>query len=420
MAPSPFTGALNSKDLTDVPASPPELLRGSQASRRTIKWRASEVASVGERRSLAELARANLPIRKMSHDVDWLGVEGDQPGHRLIVLVDREGDELLGIAPFHVHPSGLSFWIGEISVFSKKVERFAIEEGPLTRRQPARVAVDSCFAALSALLGRGNVVFLGGVPRDSDLQTLIDDETSALRRAFHLVPFGAEYLRCKVTWTGSYEAYLASLSARERGKLRRALKRFAELPDVVAQVRRFQAPKEVDAFLEDAVPVSEKTYQTRLLDLGLTRGGALERELRAGAARGYFLGHVLYVNGAPVAFHYGYVFNKCFFMVAAGYDPALAQHEIGIVLFLEVLKDIEKRGDAIELMDNLYGGGTYKERTSNLKTPERHYYLIPRTLSGAVLAKSLVWTDRFSRALGGFLERYDLKDRIKRLIRRSS
>jgi len=420
MAPSPFTGTLIAQDPTDVPASPPEPLRGSRASWRTIEWRASEVASAGERRSLAELARASLPICKMSHDVDWLGVEADQPGHRLIVLVDREGDELLGIAPFHVHPSGLSFWIGEISVFSKKVERFAIEEGPLTRRQPARVAVDECFSALSGLLRPGNVVFLGGVSKDSDLQTLIDDETSALRRAFHVVPFGPEYLRCKIAWDGSFERYLASIGYTSRKDLRRTLKKFEKSDNLRVELRRYRSEDEVAAFLEDAIPVSDKTYQKQLLGIGLSDDDRLEVKLREAARKGYFLGHNLYLNGKAVAFHYGYNYNSTFYMIDGAYDPAWAKHQVGVVIFCEVLKDIEKHGDRITLMDYMYGGGTYKERSSNLKMPERHYYLIPRTLFGAVLAKSLILTDRFSRALGGFLERHGLKDRIKRLIRRSS
>ncbi len=383
-------------------------------------WHAYDATDPVARQALAAELEQALPVRKMAHDVDWLGVVSATPGHRLVTLIDRDGEGIVGIAPFHVHECGLSFWIGEISVYSKAVERFAMDEGPLTRRQQTRAATDECLAALAGLLKRRNVVFIGGVPRDSELQSLIDDETSLLRQRFYVVPHGTEYLRCRVAWNGRFEDYLGSLSARERSKLRRALKRFADLPDTRSRVRRFQTPAEIDRFLADAIPVSARTYQSRLLDLGLESGGAAEREIRASAARGYFLGHVLYINEAPAAFHYGHVFKGCFFMAAAGYDPRYATHEIGIVLFLEVLKDIEKRGDPIDLMDNLYGGGSYKERTSNIKSPERHYYLIPKTASGAILANSLRWTDSLSRGLGNWLAKHGLKDRIKKLIRRGN
>ena len=385
-----------------------------------VKWQVQAVDTPEARLALANESRALYPGLGLNQDVEWLGVLSDRPEQRMAVLADREGRDLRGLAAFHIHPSGLTFSLGEVVLFSLKVERFAIDAGPVTSRSPSQPAVDACFSALADMLESENVVFLGGVPKDSDLQAVIDDSSSALRKRFHVVPYGAEYLRCRVRWTGSYDEYLSSLSAKERSKLRRALRRFAEADGLTGEVRRFQHVGDVDGFMAAAVPVSAKTYQHRLLGLGLTDDSTAADEIREAAGRGWFLGHILYVNGEPTAFHYGFVFHKCFYMMAAGYDPAYAQNEVGNVLFLEVLKDIEKVGDEIDLMDNLYGGGIYKERTSNIKTPERHYYLIPKSLRGTVVAKSMVAMDEFSPALGALLEKYGVKDRIKRLIRRRS
>ena len=383
-------------------------------------WRIKDLETAAERAALAAESRILFPTLSLYQDVDWLGVASNKPNERLVALIDREDGVLQGLAAFHVHPTRLTFSLGELSLLSVSVQRYALDAEPLTRRSSARTATDACFSVLADTLTPKNVVFLGGVPKESALQELIDDPASALRRKFHVVPFGAEYLRCRVRWTGDYEAYLSSLSTKDRSKLRRALRRFGEAEHLTGEVRRFQQASDIEAFLAAAVPVSEKTYQHRLLGLGLTKDGASADEIREAAARGWFLGHILRVNGEPAAFHYGFVFSKCFFMIAAGYDPAYMQNEVGTVLFLEVLKDIEKVGDDIELMDNLYGGGIYKERSSNLKTPERHYYLIPKTFRGAILAKSMIATDRSSRALGDLLEKYGLKDRIKKLIRRTA
>ncbi len=383
-------------------------------------WAVETFDSASALEAFAQQARHDLEIKKIDHDVEWLSVLSDKPGEKLVVLVDREGDDVRGIAPFHVHPSGLTYSLGEIGLFQKRVERFALDEGPITRRPNSREAIDGCFEALAGVMTGKNVVFFGGVPTDSDLHSLMNDPKSTLRKNFYVVPYGPEYQRCKLDWPGAFEPYLSQLTSRERGTVRRTIRKFEKRENLETEVRRFETEADVETFLTDAVPVSAKTYQTKLLGIGLTKGGALERELKAAAARRYFLGHIMYVNGVAAAFQYGYVYNRCFFRVAGGYDPDYADMQLGIVLFLETLKDFETHKDPLDLIDHLYGEATYKLRTSNIKIPERHYYLIPRTLRGAMIAKSMVAMDSFSRWVGSFLEKHGLKDRIKKLIRRSA
>lgn len=366
-------------------------------------------------------SRRLFPMLTLDHDIDWLGILCGAPGHDLMVMTSRTVDgELLGFAPFHTYPSSLRFSLGEIAIASKRVQRYVLEQGPLVRFDASRALVDACFVALRHHLPSNAVVFLQGVEEDSDLGAILNDPKSGLRSAFNVVPFGPRYSRCRIRWNGRFDDYLATLSKITRKDLRRTLRKAESAENGRFNLSRYTSVDDAANFIAKALPISEKTYQARLLGLGLREDEGLSARLRAAAERGYFLGHILHIDDVPVAFHYGYVFRSCFYMVDGGYDPDYAKLQIGMMIFLNVLQDIEAHGDRIDILDYLYGDGSYKERTSNLKTPERHYYLIPKTLRGAILAKSMVATDRFSRGLGNFLEKHGLKERIKRLIRRSA
>jgi len=105
-------------------------------------------------------------------------------------------------------------------------------------------------------------------------------------------------------------------------------------------------------------------------------------------------------------------------MTEGGYDPKWAKAQIGMLTFLYILKDLEAHAVPVTVLDYLYGGGTFKERTSHLLTRERHYYLFKRTLSGAAVAAAMRMTAATSEQLGGLLESLHLKEWVKRQIRR--
>ena len=384
------------------------------------QWRPWDVTDAHELARLAGLAREQLPIVDIKHDVEWLKELCNRPGKRVFALTCGAGDALSGIAPFEVYPSHLDFTIGEISLFSKRTTKYVLEIGPVVASSADEGVLDSCFAALRGSIEPSAVVFLEGVPLEGPMATLLNNPGSDLRRHFHVVPHGPEYLRCRIDWDGTVDAYLASLSKRTGKDLAKIWRKFKEEYEGRHELRRFDTVDGVGEFLKEAIPVSDKTYQKNLLGLGLEIGGDLQDEMTSAARKGYFVGYVLYVDGEAIAFDYGYIYGDCFYLLTKGYDPAWATKKIGMVLGMELLQDVEDQKYSVRVLDHMYGGDVYKERTSNNKTPERHYYLIPRSVSGAVLAKSMIATDRFSRWLGDTLAKYGLKDRIKRLIRRHS
>lgn len=384
---------------------------------RTPDWRMRTPADAEQARTLADRARTGLPIAYIEHDVEWAALKRDVPGEELLVLSDEEADRIVGIAPFQVYPTHLEYGFGPIRILRKRVRCIHLELEPIVARPNSRDAMVNCFEALCQLIPGDSAVYCECVPEHSILYELLEDRGSALHRFFHVLPWGPVSPRYKIAWDGTFERYLTSIGHTSRKDLRRTLKKFEQRHGNAFELRRYQAEDEVSAFLQDAIPISDLTYQKQKLGIGLSDDDRLEIKLKAAARKGYFLGHNLYVDGKAVAFHYGFNYASTFFMIDGGYDPVWSKSQIGVVIFCEMLKDIEKCGDRIALMDYMNGRNALKERTSNVVSAERNYYLFRRTVVGSIYYSSLKSMNRASDSITRFLGRLNLADRTKTLVR---
>lgn len=311
----------------------------------------------------------------------------------------------------------LQFGIGELTLFEKPVVRFLLEAGPLVDGAAPEGAVGDCLVSLAEHLPSNAVVFLRGVAEETPLHRLLNEKRGRLRSAFHVVPHGPRYRRCRIAWDGSFERYLETLGKVTRKDLRRTLKKASSLLGGEPELRRYREIGDVTAFVRDAAEVSANTYQDRL-GVGLSASDETLSTLEAAAEAGRFLGHVLFVGGRPAAFHLGFVHHQRFYMVNGGYDPRWTKAQLGILIFLKVLQDLEQERVPVTVLDYLHGEGAYKLRTSNTLSGERHYYLIKRDVRGALLAGALRMSDASSRAFGDFMERFGLKVRAKAFLRK--
>ncbi|MCE9523558.1 MAG: GNAT family N-acetyltransferase [Alphaproteobacteria bacterium] len=373
-------------------------------------------ADVAEFDALAVEVSAAFSDVDLSHDLGWLSATWNDPDKSLLILTAREGGRLVGFAPFQVHPTRLQFGLGELTLARKRVCRFALEREPLVASGMMGDALAACFKALAARLPANGAVFLGGVPETSAMHELLSARSS-VRSAFHVVAHGPRYQRCRIRWDGSFERYLSTLGKKTQKNLRQTLKKIDSEYGARVGFERFSDAESIDAFLKDAVEVSAKTYQATLLGLGLSQSARPGEKLKRAAAMGRFLGFVLRIDGRPVAYDYGYVHEGRFYWVEGGYDPAWAKAQIGSYNFVRILLDLEARKSPVTSLDYLHGENAFKERTSNMKTHERHYYLLKRGVSGTPLAYAMRASDLVSRRLGGVLEKYQAKDFVKRQLR---
>jgi hypothetical protein len=378
-------------------------------------WVFEKISSEARAKDLATEVASRFPDLELAHDVTWLhDIQTSSRDASVFALSARSNGQLEGFAPFIVRRASVSIGLGEFSLMSKRVERFSIDGGPLF--QGDHNGISDCFASLADHLPKNSVIFMRGVAEGSGIHDALMDRYGALRAAFHVVPFGPVYQRCRIAWTGSFERYLESLGKVSRKDLRRTLKKAPEVLGGELRLERYRDPRDVARFVHDAAEVSAKTYQAKL-GVGLMPSKATFAELDAAAARGRFLGHVLFLGETPIAFHLGLLNGRCFYMINGGYDPTHAKAQLGMYLFLRVLQDLEAERVPVRVLDYLYGDSPYKLRTSNQRVPERHYYLMKRDAPGTLLAAALRTADAGSRAAGAVLDRMGLKAMMKGVLR---
>jgi hypothetical protein len=382
-----------------------------------IRWEFETLSCDQRARELAAEAAAEFDDVDLEQDVAWLrSTDAQQPGRTVCMLSARLDGRLVGLAPFVAHPVRLQFGIGDLTIFEKRVMRFSLERGPLVSDALPQASAGDCLAGMAEHLPSNAVVFLRGVAEEAPLHSQLNEKGGRLRSAFHVVPFGPTYRRCCIAWNGSFEGYLETLGKVTRKDLRRTLKKASTVLGSEPELRRYREVGEVAAFVRDATEVSANTYQDRL-GAGLSASHEMHGAIAAAAADGRFLGHVLFVDGKPAAFHLGFLYHQRFYMVNGGYDPAWAKAQLGILTFLKMLQDLERERVPVTVLDYLHGEGAYKLRTSNALARERHYYLIKRNARGALLAGALRASDAGSRAFGALMDRFGLKERAKALLR---
>jgi hypothetical protein len=367
-------------------------------------WRREPLADETALKRLAGEVRAALPDLDMNHDIEWIAAAHGFPQNELIVLTDRDGDKIVGVATFLVSRAPLVFGLGGFTLLKRQVRQLKLYQGITTARADAGRAIGACFASLSDVMGTG-VVFIGAVEIGSALHGQLVDARSELRRRFRTLAWGNESQHCLVRWAGGIEAYLASIGKKSGKELQRNTKLLMSDKSLACELRHFRAPEEVDAFLADGIAISDKTYQKKDLGLGISRGGAVERLMRFAAARGAFLGYILYIDGAPAAFRYGFVCGRTATMKQTGYDPKWAERQIGSVLFFQVLNDFAAAKLPVDRLDFMPDVNLFKLRTTNDWRQIRHYYLFKRDAGGTAQYLALAATDFLSRTLGALARR---------------
>jgi len=380
-------------------------------------WAIEDLSDARRIAAVSAAARAHLPLDDSSQDLEWLALTVSDPQKDLLVLTDSDGSTLTGLAPFRISRATVSVSAGPVTFYSARVQRYSMLREPLTVRSERRAALSACLQSLAETMTSRGAAYFEAVPQGTDLQHVLDDRSDSLRSRFYVMPWGPGYEHYKIKWDGKVDAYLQSLSSKNRYNMRRPAQKLASEKNLRTSLKRFQRPGEVDAFLDDGIKVSEKTYQSRKLGTGLSRGGSREKIMRFAAERGSFLGHVLYINDQPAAFQFALVHARTFYGIEMGYDPAWAQHHVGNVLFFRMLEDLEKAGDDINLIDMLTYDSVFKHRASNVRVPVQNYYLFPRSWAG----RSIYWPLKGAmslKALGLRLsDRLRLTARIKRFLR---
>jgi hypothetical protein len=352
----------------------------------------------------------------LDHEPRWLHTLAAEPGKRTLLWTCMQGDRLIAYAPMLVHPSSLSLEVMGKTLYQMRVERFSLTGAPVFAPGVDQPALSQALlAALARELGDGKVGFILGLPSASALYTAI----AAPRRDFHVLKSGPEYGRRVIELGNTYDAYLQELGSKTRKSLRYQETQLRKNTKSFT-VRGFAAVAEVPEFLHGAQQISQKTYQWHLLGQGVRDNEPMRKRLLDAASHGWFRSYVLYCDDVPAAFMLGYLYKGNYECVEIGYDPAWAKFSVGNILHLEVVRDLTSPAVGARFFDFMYGDSPNKARLTNRTWPERNYYLIPRTLRMTAWTNLARGFNATTEGVGKILDRYDLKTKLRRLVRRSS
>ncbi|MGB5744893.1 MAG: GNAT family N-acetyltransferase [Sedimenticolaceae bacterium] len=345
----------------------------------------------------------------VEHDIDWLLDQCDGPEKAVIVLFDDSSH----VVPLFTHTGSISFNFGEVELASTTVRRYALAGNfpHLSQRDWELV-----LSALRAHLETDAAVYLLGVVEGEGLCRAI--RAHSTREAFWCSRHGKHYARRFCNLADGYEAYLRSLPARHRKKLKRSLKRFEARFADYASFSCHVSVDEVDVFLTRVEPVSNRTYQAQLLDNAVKREGHVGRQLLQGARRGNVRCYLLAIDGHPIAWRIGTVYQGTFFSQHVGYDPDYAEWHPGVITHLYSAKDLADTPTGVTTIDLLYGDNDFKRKISTSSRQECNYYCFPKTAKGTSTHAVLSLCNAISEGCGNLLERYGVKQMLKRRVRR--
>lgn len=225
----------------------------------------------------------------------------------------------------------------------------------------------------------------------------------------------SRYRRFYIDFDGDFEAYKQKFSAKTRSTFARKVRRLAEVCKGT-DFRLYRTAAELEAFHGLARQVSQSTYQERLFDAGLPETDDFKAHMRSAAEAGRVRAYLLSCGGTPIAYLYLEALGDTLLYRYLGFDPAYAEHSAGTVLHWLALEQLFGER-AFARLDFTEGEGTQKQQFGTGSVECANVLLLRDTLAHRTLLAVHAATTRAVESAGALLDRWNLRPRIKRLLR---
>jgi hypothetical protein len=219
-----------------------------------------------------------------------------------------------------------------------------------------------------------------------------------------------------IEFDGSFDDYLRRMTRQHRHEIQRKLRRYVGVSGGAIDLRRYSGPEAVRVFYPLARALSAKTYQDRLLGLGLPDTNTFRGELRKHAERETMRGYLLFHSDQPIAFGYCASIGNCLRFVFTGYDPAFASWSPGIVLVHEMVRSAAAEG-RFTVLDFGPGEAQYKRLFATASRLCATLFFFRPTLSHFLKVAAHRGCIAASDGCAATAGRLGLKERLKRNLR---
>jgi CelD/BcsL family acetyltransferase involved in cellulose biosynthesis len=322
------------------------------ATRVTVARTIEEVEGLRE-------AWESLQPERLTADFDYhLTVLRFAPGiiRPHVAVLERNGSPA-ALAVGRIEDVDLTARVGYKTVLRPRVRALTIAQGGLLGVDGE--AAEPLFAALSGALAEDklHVLRLRLLQVGGPVHELARSRPGLLTRQ-HL---GVHVERWRARIPATFDEYLAARSSKTRSNVKRYARRLEERFGDGVAFRLFRTAEELEELMRDTEAVHVKTYQHGM-GAGL-KGTELERRVRdLAAARGWFRGFVLYLDGVPAAFWHGTAYRGVFYTGPTGYDPAHRDLRLGTYV---LGKMVEQLCGEVDWMDFGSGDAEYKRHFSD-------------------------------------------------------
>jgi hypothetical protein len=374
----------------------------------------------------AELAQI-LPVYqafKASHqeitvvqDLEWIlhtrKDELDQAG----AYVLRNGSGTIsGYAPFLIQNRPLRCFVGELKLGEVPLRCLMLLGAPhFPDNEEAYAALIEETDKLGSEI---DGLFVFGLPLNSFLWNYLEKSPAISQRFIRYLPEKPDR-RIMIDLPKSHEEYMQKLTPKNRNTLKRRVARLEKESDGQLQLVCATSSDQVDGFLEEAVRVSQKSYQWHLLGLGLRDLERWRKNLKFLAGKNWLRSYLLRCRGVPVAFTICYQDDRCCYYVNTGYDQDWGEYNVGTVLQFMMLKDIFAHNRPV-VVDLGRRSGGHKKVFGNTSFLDCDVYLLRRNLRSSIAYNTHRASQFVSEGISDVLDRLKLKRLAKQTLRKSS
>jgi GNAT acetyltransferase-like protein/PilZ domain-containing protein len=343
-------------------------------------------------------------------DPDWIEEHFKRQKENVRIYFLESERQVIGAVPFVLSQEPLPCRLGE-PIVAKFPLRILSLRG-YTPNMPAETSVyDMLFGRI--LESEFDAIQLSHVKTASFLWSYLHS-SPLIQKFFSFYTQSGPLPHPLIRLNGSFAGYMNKFSPKVRKNRLREIKRLRACGDV--QFIRVTKASEVDAFLEVAYGISQKTWQfvRHRWGIGARDIDVVRSEMHFLAQRGWLRSYLLKCGAVPCSFIIGRQYGRTFYTGAAGVDPAWRSYSAGTVLFLLVLEDLfrENSPQFWDLDDYV----RYKEHFANESYLEASVWLFRRRAYPLLASSIYRACNATSKKVGAVLDQLHLKSRVRQLI----
>lgn len=224
------------------------------------------------------------------------------------------------------------------------------------------------------------------------------------------------YARHYIEMALGHDGYMAQFSSKTRATLKRKMRKLADADGGTLDIRSYHVPDRLDAFFAAALPLSNQTYQARLLDAGLPGHAAFRAEAEALARADNLRAWILFIAGKPIAYLYLPVVDNVLIYAYLGYDQAQAPLSPGTVLQMHALEELFAEA-RFRYFDFTEGDGAHKALFGTHQVQCATVFLLKPSLANRAVLTGHRAFNAGVEGTGAWLDRIGAKARIRKLLR---